>query len=182
MSWDEALEALDWSSSMGRSVGALRLMFCHWLQPGMCALSLYAYWYEIGATQQKLGLVVAAREALYPLLTLVALWVKPIFLLANLSSPKNRVESFLFYVAMPEKNVLFCATGNDRGLPRCLFIPCSSSCRPRTCAAPPRSTWARSRARCRPRSPSATLSPRSDGWRLQRRREASANEHVVCLL
>ena len=109
MSWDAALAALGWSQSMGRAVGALRLVFWHWLQPGMYALSLYAYWDEIDATQQKLGLVVAAREALYPLLTLVALWARPIFLLANLSSPENRVKSFLWYVAMPEKYVLACA-------------------------------------------------------------------------
>ena len=132
MSWDAALAALGWSQSMGRAVGALRLVFWHWLQPGMYALSLYAYWDEIDATQQKLGLVVAAREALYPLLTLVALWARPIFLLANLSSPKNRVESFLFYVAMPEKYVLLCAVdsgdfthevvnGRGKGLPGWLF-------------------------------------------------------------
>ena len=121
MSWDAALAALGWSPRMGRAVGALRLVFWHWLQPGMYALSLYAYWDQIDATQQKLGLVVGAREALYPLLTLVALWLKPIFLLANLSSPKNRVKSFLFYVAMPEKYVLACA--HDGGLPAWLFFP-----------------------------------------------------------
>jgi hypothetical protein len=49
--------------------------------------------------------------------------VKPIFLLANLSSPKNRVLSFLLYVAMPEKYVLFCAADGDRGLPDWLFLP-----------------------------------------------------------
>jgi hypothetical protein len=123
MRWDAALVVLGWSSRMGRSVGALRLVCWHWLQPGMYALSLYAYWDEIDATQQKLGLVVGAREALYPLLTLVALCTKPIFLLANLLSPKNRVESFLFYVAMPEKYVLYCASDDGRGLPLCLFIP-----------------------------------------------------------
>ena len=122
MSWDAALAALGWSQNMGCAVGALRLVFWHWLQPGMYALSLYAYWDEIDATQQKLGLVVAAREALYPLLTLVALRVQPIFLLANLSSPKNRVKSFLFYVAMPEKYVLRCA-GEDGSLPSWLAIP-----------------------------------------------------------
>ena len=105
---------------MGRAVGALRLVFWHWLQPGMYALSLYAYWDEIDATQRVLGLVVGAREALYPLLTLWALWGKPIFLLANLSSPKNRVKSFLLYVAMPEKYVVLCAEG---GLPEWLYVP-----------------------------------------------------------
>ena len=122
MSWDEALAALGWSPRMGRAVGALRLVFWHWLQPGMYALSLYAYWDEIDATQQKLGLVVGAREALYPLLTLVALLFKPIFLLANLSSPKERVFSFLLYVAMPEKYVMGCALGENDDFPNCLAL------------------------------------------------------------
>jgi hypothetical protein len=77
--------------------------------------------------------MVAAREALYPLLTLVALRVKPIFLLANLSSSKNRVKSFLLYVAMPEKYVLFCANGGEGSLgwllwPLLIFLPAADLC------------------------------------------------------
>ena len=108
-SWDEALAALSWSPCMGRGVGALRLVFWHWLQPIMYVWSLCAYWDVINSTQQKLGLVVGAREAVYLLLTLVALWKKPIFLLVNLSSPKKKNKSRLLYVFMPEKYVAKCA-------------------------------------------------------------------------
>jgi hypothetical protein len=109
MNWDEALVALGWSRRMGLAVGVLRLVFWHWMQPAMYAASLYAYWNQIDAVQQKLALVVGAREALYPLFTLKALWHKPIFLLANLSSPEKRLHSFLYYVATPEKYATSCA-------------------------------------------------------------------------
>jgi hypothetical protein len=127
MSWDQAVAVQGWSRRMGVAVSVLRLVFWHWLQPAMYVTSLYAYWDQIDDMQQKLGLVVAAREALYPLLTLVALWRRPIFLLANLSSPEWRVQSYLLYVFMPEKFAARCAFDDGyvvRGLLPCLFAGC----------------------------------------------------------
>ena len=109
LSWDEALKALDYKPCMGRAVGALRLVFWHWMQPVMYAVTFYAYWDTIDSTQKTLGLVVGAREALYLLCTLVALWRKPIFLLVNLDVQKQKLLCYLQFVAVPHCFLLRCA-------------------------------------------------------------------------
>jgi hypothetical protein len=126
LSWDEAVKALGYEPCMGRAVGALRLVFWHWMQPAMYAVTIYAYWDTIDSTQKKLGLVVAAREALYLLCTLVALWRKPIFLLVNLDVQKQQRLSYCQFVAMPHNFLLRCAmvgsTACQRVLPYVFLV------------------------------------------------------------
>lgn len=107
-SWTDAVHAMGWAPRMGVAVSAIRLVLWHWMQPAVYSMALLAYWSDIGAAQQQLCLVVATREALYFALTLVALAYRPVFLLANLSSLRNRTFSWLVYVAAPEKYVALC--------------------------------------------------------------------------
>jgi hypothetical protein len=120
--WEEALAALKWSRNMGLAVGAMRLILWHWVQPVIYWLVLFAYWDQIDRTQQLLGLVVAGREVLYFVLTLCALWLRPTFLLVNLSSPVDPVVSLLIYTLLPDKWLAkCCASAFDGGWKDFLF-------------------------------------------------------------
>lgn len=112
LDWCTMRMAFNWTWQMALSVGILRLVFWHWFQPIFYCWALYSYSEQIDRLQIVFGLVVAAREILYFLQTLLALYFIPVFLLVNIGSTYICKESMMrfviqttMYVLAPEKFV-----------------------------------------------------------------------------
>lgn len=89
-SWEKARRALGWSHRAAVTVAAIRLLAWHWLQPAFYWATLYTYRDEIDSDQLILGLIVAGREAVYWVLTIVAAFRNPVYLIVDLrASLKN---------------------------------------------------------------------------------------------
>ena len=99
----------------------IRLLFWHWMQPILYGYVLFAYWDLLDYYQQILGLIVGGREGIYFILTLLALYRQPIYLLVDLrSSWKENRLYVLVYIFAPEKYVFRCymvpqIVGNQMG-------------------------------------------------------------------
>ena len=118
VSWDDAREALGWTPCKAKTVALLRLVFWHWMQPALYAWTLISFSDQIDRVQLILGLVVMGREALYPVLTLIALYRNPAFLLVNVGAHRDTdtrafVQDGLWFTLMPEKYVAAAALGRE---------------------------------------------------------------------
>ena len=87
-----------------------RLLLWHNLQPAAYGLAFVASWDEISVLQRFLGVVVALREAIYVLLTLVCIRFNPAYLLVDTAAtwrndPYVALIFTLLYVLSPEKYV-----------------------------------------------------------------------------
>ena len=109
-SWSEAREDLSINFCAALTVSMLRLIFWHWMQPMLYAWVLYAYWDLLDDGQQILASIVAGREALYFLFTLIGLIKNRSYLLVDLRATwkdedVNGSWSVILYVIAPEKNL-----------------------------------------------------------------------------
>lgn len=135
MNWLRARLALGYTPVMAICVAILRLVFWHWMQPAMYCLVLYIYSTEISSLQLIFGILVACREVIYVLLTIMALFTNPSFLLVNLSANWdneiawshllcNPLRYLIIYVTAPEKFVCYCAFRNPTEDKQCsIFFP-----------------------------------------------------------
>lgn len=84
--------------------GALRLVFWHWMQPVIYFIVLGNYWEIISPWQQRFGALVAVREVLYLLSTVVALCANPFYLQVDLvvTLKYDGLIMFLLYLMAPE--------------------------------------------------------------------------------
>eukprot|EP01046_Picozoa_sp_COSAG06_P040844 COSAG06_NODE_4985_length_3806_cov_2.019153_4_plen_731_part_01 len=97
-SWAQARDARRLSDQTARWLAALKLIFWHWSQPVAYLWLLYVYRclvVQLGLTQQKLAAIVAAREVIYLLSTMVALQFCPVFLMLDLRTVWSEAESWL---------------------------------------------------------------------------------------
>ena len=119
LTFDEVVEEkTDWASACKFSglmpctaalVAAAKLVLWHWLQPAAYLFALVVYWGEIDTTSRWLGAIVGVREAIYIVLTIVALFVQPAYLLvstrATLGTSHLGGIYALILIFMPEKIV-----------------------------------------------------------------------------
>eukprot|EP01047_Picozoa_sp_COSAG01_P053700 COSAG01_NODE_5785_length_4034_cov_4.877255_1_plen_748_part_00 len=94
--WAQARDARGLQEKTARWLGGMKLVFWHWSQPTAYLWLLYAYRCfvaQLGAVQQNLAAVVAAREVIYLVSTVVALWFCPVFLLLDLGTVWNEANS-----------------------------------------------------------------------------------------
>ena len=102
----DVAEASGWKRSTAVFISAMRLVLWHWMQPAGYAWTLYIFYEHIDAVQQKLALIVLAREALYIALTLGALILRPTFLLVQFKCNSGGMLELLAYTLCPEKYVM----------------------------------------------------------------------------
>ena len=127
LTWSEASERLGHNYNAACSISFLRLLFFHWSQPIGYGIALYIYWTNISRLQLLLGCVVAFREGIYVVLTLVALCRNPAYLLVDSSATfKSSGWNLLLYIVCPEKFVYFCL-GLETNIPLFLLILCDFS-------------------------------------------------------
>ena len=86
---------MGWTNNVAITVALLRLVFWHWLQPVMYLWILYSYSKDITRLQLYFGLGVAVREVIYPILTFIALYRNPSFLIVNVCNNKT-ITDYLF--------------------------------------------------------------------------------------
>ena len=96
--WNDAVTDLKMNACGAVTIATARLLFWHWLQPILYAFVLYAYWDLIDEVQRILGLIVGGREALYWILTVIAVFRNPVYLLVDLSSTWKKDEYSLVAV------------------------------------------------------------------------------------
>lgn len=114
MSWEYIRLCMGWTPQMAITVGAMRLLLWHWLQPVMYFWVLYTFSSDISKLQLGFGLAVAARESIYCIAVLLSLFKCPFFLLVNMSAGwrkqganlSTRIVCLLSFVCCPEKGVL----------------------------------------------------------------------------
>ena len=109
-SWDKARKRLKINKYAAIFIGIIKLMCWHWWQPIFYILVLYYYWDSIDKGQQILGIIVGCREGIYFLLTIIGLFVRPVYLLVDSKAiPNDGALSFIgVYVFAPEKYILIC--------------------------------------------------------------------------
>jgi hypothetical protein len=126
-SWAEARLALGLTEWQSWSIGLIKLVFWHWSQPVVYAWVFFNYYCKLTSDGQKFtGAVVAAREMVYIVSTLVALWTCPTFLLLDISTVwrdkakwKRRIAA---YILTPHIFVSLCIAQRHPDLRR-MFIP-----------------------------------------------------------
>ena len=114
-SWELACQMNGYGPCWALAVGLARLLFWHLAQPAAYAYVFRSEWSKLDTWQQGFGSVVAAREALYCLTTLVCLVKQPAFLLVDVvASVRERNTTFAsggyifaaVYITAPEKYVI----------------------------------------------------------------------------
>ena len=111
--WSEAAEARGLNKCAAYFVSTVVLVCWHWLQPLLYWLCLYLYWDLLDWGQQRLGCLVAGREGIYWLLTVIGCFTNPAYLLIDIKATwreKHDKQYVLLYIFAPEKYV-FTATG-----------------------------------------------------------------------
>eukprot|EP01084_Bolivina_argentea_P146692 256788_1 len=105
--WKEAYldQGLNYCAAL--TVSSARLLFWHWVQPFLYGFVLYAYWNLLDHIQQILGLIVAGRECIYFILSLIAICINPSYLLLDLRATwfKDDKRFIALYVMAPEKYI-----------------------------------------------------------------------------
>jgi len=108
MNWEQTLSKSRRGSLHGRAEAIARLVFWHWSQPIFYIAALTVYWPELGNYQQAFGAVVALREVLYLLATIVLSVLQPSYLLVDVMASWREhygLPNVLQYVLAPEKIV-----------------------------------------------------------------------------
>ena len=106
MTWEDARKDLGINFCTAFTVSMVRLLFWHWMQPFLYFWVVYAYWDLLDKGQQVLALIVAGREVIYFVLTLIGLCVNRVYLLVDLrASWKEEKLNLGLYVLAPEKYV-----------------------------------------------------------------------------
>ena len=93
--WEEAYTARHLTRQQALSSAAAKLVLWHWSQPLAYLLVLEAYKCSLDDTQQLLASLVAAREVLYLVTTLIAVYACPVFLLLDLFTVVKETDSRL---------------------------------------------------------------------------------------
>ena len=129
--WAEAREARKMTQRQAVVSGATKLMLWHWSQPLTYLWLLFSYRClvaELGVQQQYLASIVAAREVLYLLSTVVALINCPVFLLLDLrtvwAEAETGVQRFIrisMYVLTPHNFVALSSANRHRGWVRIFY-------------------------------------------------------------
>ena len=91
--WASACKVSGRSRCAAALVAAARLVLWHWLQPAAYLFALAVYWGEIDTTSRVLGAIVGFREAIYIVLTIVALFVQPAYLLVSMGATLRTEKS-----------------------------------------------------------------------------------------
>ena len=112
--WASACKVSGLKPCTAALVAAAKLVLWHWLQPAAYLFALVVYWGEIDTTSRWLGAIVGVREAIYIVLTIVALFVQPAYLLVSMAATlRNETgtgsDGFLdavILIFMPEKFVM----------------------------------------------------------------------------
>eukprot|EP01043_Picozoa_sp_COSAG02_P031966 COSAG02_NODE_2113_length_9800_cov_53.566643_8_plen_808_part_00 len=113
--WDIAVELSDLSEQEARQLAVLRFFMWHVAQPVAYFVVLLVSFDDLNSTQRKFGMVVAAREGVYLLMTVVCAVISPAFLLVDVIASARTNEdppfsgySFLaLYVFAPDKIVSY---------------------------------------------------------------------------
>ena len=82
--WEKAIKELGIHKNTAVFIACIRLLFWHWLQPFLYAFVFFAYYDLLDVVQRILGFIVAGREGLYWMLTVIAIFVNPVYLLVDL--------------------------------------------------------------------------------------------------
>ena len=85
--WDEARKALHLDDEQARWVTNLKQGLWHWSQPVAYGFVYGMYFCSLDEMQRLLAVVVAVRELLYWVKTVIAYWLCPGFLLLELGNP-----------------------------------------------------------------------------------------------
>lgn len=117
ISWTKAADARGLNKCAAYLISTIVLIFWHWLQPFLYWLCLYLYWDLLDGGQRMLGCVVAFRELIYWLLTIIGLFTNPAYLLIDIKG--DGAYAMFVYILAPEKYVYLAAVRN-------LKIPCNS--------------------------------------------------------
>lgn len=123
-SWNEEREKLGYTMRMAVVVSVARIVAWHLLQPLLYALTFYCYSDEMVGVELILGFCVLLRELIYTTTVFIAIRKKPAVFLY---SPKvNSLENNIFYIAMPEKFILW--ELDDEGCVGSLFVYFTCAC------------------------------------------------------
>jgi drug/metabolite transporter superfamily protein YnfA len=87
--WEEARLALNLTTRQAKGVSIGKLMLWHWSQPVAYFYVLYAFFCTLNRWQRIFGCVVAAREGIYLISTLVALQLCPVYRPRSLYVPSK---------------------------------------------------------------------------------------------
>ncbi len=130
--WEEAKLALGLTMRQASGVSAAKLLLWHWSQPFAYLLVFERYFgcsHFMDYTQQVLGSIVAARELMYIISTVVAVFVCPVYLLLDvqtvLQEAETRFERFYrlsAYLIMPHNVVSLCLANRSAEL-QLIFLP-----------------------------------------------------------
>eukprot|EP01046_Picozoa_sp_COSAG06_P020713 COSAG06_NODE_1526_length_9195_cov_12.000330_3_plen_1584_part_00 len=123
-SWSEAVNARGLSTRQALAMVTAKLLLWHWSQPLAYLWILGIYKCDLNdATTQNLAVVVAAREVVYFLLTLLATTQCPVFLMLDPFTAWNEANTRLVrslrvaaYVLTPHNYVALCLANRFRGL------------------------------------------------------------------
>jgi hypothetical protein len=109
--WSAAAKARGLNKCAAYFISTVVLVCWHWLQPLLYWLCLYLYWDLLDGTQQWLGCVVAGREGVYWLLTVIGCFHNPAYLLIDVMATWKDVDrgQVLIYIFSPEKYVYLTA-------------------------------------------------------------------------
>jgi hypothetical protein len=122
-SFEDARRALKLEPRQAIAAAAAKLLLWHWSQPlAYLWVFLFVYYCELSFTQQILGSVVALREIVYMLTTIVAAVCCPAYLLLDIGSvwtqAKTRLERgtrMAMYILTPHNYVALCLANRFRG-------------------------------------------------------------------
>eukprot|EP01046_Picozoa_sp_COSAG06_P014379 COSAG06_NODE_890_length_11734_cov_37.735367_12_plen_711_part_00 len=130
--WEDARKALglNWRQAIGLSTA--KLMLWHWSQPFAYMLVFERYFGcsdFMDGSQQVVGSIVAAREVMYVITTVVAVFACPVYLLLDVRTVVQEAETHfhsfyrvLAYLAMPHNFVSLCLANRSAQL-RLIFLP-----------------------------------------------------------
>ena len=129
--WAEAREARKMTQRQAIAIAVTKLTLWHWSQPLAYLWLLFSYRClvaELGVQQQYLASIVAAREVLYIISTVVAVVTCPIFLLLDLrtvwAEAETGVQRFVrlsMYVLTPHNFVALSSANRHRGWVRIFY-------------------------------------------------------------
>ena len=126
--WAEACDDLCLSSWQGFWVAVFKLICWHWSQPVVYYWVFFVYFCTLSPDQQLAGSIIAARETIYVISTVIALIKCPSFLLLDLSTVwaeeqgHVRILHVAMYLLTPHIFVSVCIVHNNDKL-RKIFLP-----------------------------------------------------------
>ena len=129
-SWEEARQALRLTPRQAIAMGIAKLLLWHWSQPlAYLWVFLGVYFCELDHMQQGLGSLVAVREIVYMLTTILAAKYCPAYLLLDVGTVWNEAETRLergtciaAYILTPHNYVALCLANRFRSAKAKMFF------------------------------------------------------------